>query len=40
MMTADDYVDNIQAIIGSSYCLPGTSDYRIERDLGLLNEGQ
>jgi hypothetical protein len=40
MMTADDYVDDGQSIIRSSYCLPGILVYQIKKDLGLLNEGQ
>jgi len=39
MMTADDYVDDDQSIIRSSYCLPGILVYEI-KDLRLLNEGQ
>ena len=40
MMTADDYVDDDQSILRSSYCLPGILVYQIKKDLGLLNEGQ
>ena len=40
MMTADDYVDDDQSIIRSSYCLPGILVYQIKKDLGILNEGQ
>jgi len=40
MMTVDDYVDDDQSIIRSSYCLPGILVYQIKKDLGLLNEGQ
>ena len=39
MMTADDYVDDDQSIIRSSYCLPEILVYQIRKDLGLLNEG-
>jgi hypothetical protein len=40
MMTADDYVDDDQSIIGNSYSLPGILVYQIMKDLGLLNKGQ
>jgi len=38
MMTNDDYVDDDQSIIPSSYCSSGILGYQI-KDLGLLNEG-
>ena len=41
MMIAEDSVDDDdQPIIRSSYFLPGILGYQIEKDLGLLNEGQ
>jgi len=45
MMTADDsidddYDDNNEYIIRSSYCLAGKLVFRTQKDLGLLNEGQ
>jgi len=33
MMTADDYVDDDQSILRSSYCLPGILVYQIKKDL-------
>ena len=39
-MTADDYVDDDQSVIPSSYCSSGIFGYQIKKNLGLLNEGQ
>lgn len=41
MMNINDFIDDDnESIIRSSYCSAGILGFRIQTDLGLLNEGQ